>query len=221
MNTLTDNSDIDGAKAAVTRAIESHGAAYSRLFTFDGKPINSPEQHTSELARLVQPVESAVAKALEVADKVTAEVEKSRLSQYADPMAALDLANLELAATHRVFVAEDCATLPVPALVGRLQWAASHPGRYYGVLYARYGAQRFQSMLDAKPQPDGIAELRAALESLGAIGQSRGLSGEAVKRQEAAGALKRWATWQLGIARDPEKDKADKAKSAAATRAMF
>ena len=136
-------------------------------------------------------------------------------------MAALDLANLELAATHRVFVAEDCATLPVPALVGRLQWAASHPGRYYGVLYARYGAQRFQSMLDAKPQPDGIAELRAALESLGAIGQSRGLSGEAVKRQEAAGALKRWATWQLGIARDPEKDKADRAKSAAATRAMF
>ena len=43
---MNDNSDIDGAKQAVTRAIESHGAAYSRLFTFDGKPINSPEQHT-------------------------------------------------------------------------------------------------------------------------------------------------------------------------------
>ena len=219
---MLDQSDIEASKLAVTRAIEAHGAAYARLFAHDGKTtISGPDLHAQECARILVPVESAVAKALEVADRVTAEVEKSRLSQYADPMAALDLANLELAATHRVFVAEDCATLPVPALVGRLQWAASHPGRYYGVLYARYGAQRFQSMLDAKPQPDGIAELRAALESLGAIGQSRGLSGEAVKRQEAAGALKRWATWQLGIARDPEKDKADKAKSAAATRAMF
>ena len=221
MNTLTDNSDIDGAKAAVTRAIESHGAAYSRLFTFDGKPINSPEQHTSELARLVQPVESAVAKALEVADKVTADVERTRLNQYADPMAALDLANLELASTHRVFVAEDCATLPIPELVGRLQWAAAHPGKYYGALYRRYGLARFQAMVNAKPQPDGIAEMRQALEQLGAIGASRGLSSEAVKRQEAAAALKRWAGRELSIARDPEKDKADRAKSAAATRAMF
>ena len=221
MNTLTDNSDIDGAKAAVTRAIESHGAAYSRLFTFDGKPINSPEQHTSELARLVQPVESAVAKALEVADKVTADVERTRLNQYADPLNSLDHAQLGLAGQYAPFVKEDCQQLPIPELIGRLEWAGKHPGEYMKVLYRRYGAQRFQSMLDAKPQPDGIAEMRAALEQLGAIGQSRGLSSEAVKRQEAAAALKRWAGRELSIARDPEKDKADRAKSAAATRAMF
>ena len=221
MNSLTDNSDIDGAKAAVTRAIEAHGAAYSRLFTFDGKPINSPEQHTSELARLVQPVESAVAKALEVADKAAAGVERTRLNQYADPMAALDLANLELAATHRVFVAEDCATLPVPDLVGRLQWAAAHPGKYYGVLYARYGAARFREMVNAKPQPAGIPELRQALEALGAIGASRGLTSEQQRRLEAAAALSRWAQGQLRIARDPAAEAAAKAKSAETVRSLF
>ena len=217
-----DNSDIEASKLAVTRAIEAHGAAYARLFASDGKtPISGPDLHAQECARILVPVEKAVETALQVADRVTAEVEKSRLSQYADPMAALDLANLELAATHRVFVAEDCASLPVPDLVGRLQWAAAHPGKYYGALYRRYGLARFQALLDAKPQPDGIAELRAALETLGALGASRGLSPEQQRLAESAAAHKRWATWQLGIARDPEKDKADRAKSAAATRAMF
>ena len=219
---MLDQTDIEASKLAVTRAIEAHGAAYSRLFAHDGKTtISGPDLHAQECARILVPVETAVTAAVAVADKVTAEVERTRLSQYADPMAALDLANLELAATHRVFVAEDCATLPVPALVGRLQWAASHPGRYYGVLYARYGAQRFQSMLDAKPQPDGIAELRAALESLGAMGASRGLSSEQQRRQEAAQSLKRWAVWELQNARDPAKAAADKAKFARELHAML
>ena len=221
MNTLTDNSDLDGAKAAVTRAIESHGAAYSRLFTFDGKPINSPEQHTSELARLVQPVESAVAKALEVADKVTAQVEKTRLDQFADPLASLDYAQLGLAGQYAPFVKEDCASLPVPELVGRLEWANRYPSEYMKVLYRRYGAQRLQAMVTAKPQPSGIPELRQALEAIGALGATRGLTGDQQKRLEAAAALSRWAQYQLGLVRDPEKTARDKAASFEMTRSLL
>ena len=219
---MLDQTDLEASKQAVQKAIEVHTAAYSRLFAHDGKTtISGPDLHAQECARILVPLETAVDKAVAVADRVVADVERTRLSQYADPMASLDLANLELAATHRVFVAEDCASLSVPDLVGRLQWAAAHPGKYYGVLYARYGAQRFQSMLDAKPQPDGIAELRAALETLGALGASRGLSPEQQRLAESAAAHKRWATWQLGIARDPEKDKADKAKSFELTRSLL
>ena len=219
---MLDQTDIEASKLAVTRAIEAHGAAYSRLFAHDGKTtISGPDLHAQECARILVPVETAVTAAVAVADKVTAEVERTRLSQYADPMAALDLANLELAATHRVFVAEDCATLPVPDLVGRLQWAAAHPGKYYGALYRRYGLARFQALLDAKPQPDGIAELRAALETLGALGASRGLSPEQQRLAESAAAHKRWATWQLGLARDPEKAARDKAKSFETVRSLF
>ena len=219
---MLDNSDIEASKLAVQKAIEAHGAAYSRLFAHDGKTtISGPDLHAKECARILVPVEAAVAKALEVADKVTADIEKSRLSQYADPMSSLDLANLELAATHRVFVAEDCATLPVPDLVGRLQWAATHPGKYYLPLYRRYALARFQAMLAAKPQPSGVSELRAALEAIGALGASRGLSSEQQKRLEAAAAHKRWAVWELQNARDPAKAAADKAKFARELHAML
>ena len=219
---MLDNSDIEASKLAVTRAIEAHGAAYQKLFAHDGKTtISGPDLHAKECARILVPVEAAVAKALEVADKVTADVERTRLNQYADPMAALDLANLELASTHRVFVAEDCATLPVPDLVGRLQWAAAHPGKYYAVLYRRYALARFQSMVSAKPQPAGIPELRQALEAIGALGASRGLTPEQQRRLEAAAALSRWAQGQLRIARDPAAEAAAKAKSAETVRSLF
>ena len=219
---MLDQSDIAESKAAVTRAIESHGAAYMRLFASDGKtPISGPDLHARQVASIVAPLEKEVDKAVALADRVTAEVEKSRLNQYADPMAALDLANLELAATHRVFVKEDCETLPVPDLVGRLAWAAAHPGKYYRVLYARYALARFQAMVNAKPQPAGIPELRAALESLGAIGQSRGLSPELQRLSENAAQLKRWAGRELQIAANPEKDAADKAKFRETMRSMF
>ena len=221
MTMTIDNSDLDGAKQVVTRAIESHTTAYARLFTFDGKPINSPEQHTSELARLVQPVESAVAKALEVADKVTAQVEKTRLDQYADPLASLDYAQLGLAGQYAPFVKEDCAALPLVELIGRLEWANRYPSEYMKVLYRRYGAARFREMVNAKPQPAGIPELRAALEALGAIGASRGLTSEQQRRQESAAALSRWAQGQLRIARDPAAEAAAKAKSAETIRSLF
>ena len=209
---MLDQTDIEASKLSVQKAIEAHGAAYSRLFAHDGKTtISGPDLHAQECARILVPVETAV----------TADIEKSRLSQYADPMSSLDLANLELAATHRVFVAEDCATLPVPDLVGRLQWAATHPGKYYLPLYRRYALARFQAMLAAKPQPSGVSELRAALEAIGALGASRGLSSEQQKRLEAAAAHKRWAQWELGLARDPEKAARDKAKSFELVRSLF
>ena len=219
---MLDQTDIEASKLAVTRAIEAHGAAYARLFASDGKtPISGPDLHARQVAAIVAPLEREVDKAVALADRVVSEVEKGRLSQYADPMAALDLANLELAATHRVFVAEDCASLPVPDLVGRLQWAAAHPGKYYGALYRRYGLARFQALLASDAKVAGVPELRSALEALGAIGQSRGLSPEQQRLAESAAAHRRWAVWQLGIARDPEKAARDKAKSAETIRSLF
>ena len=216
-----DNSDLDAAKAAVQRSLDIFATNQKTLYTFENARINPPDVHQREFDRLLAPVTAAVDKAVAVADKVVSEVEKSRLSQFADPLAALDFAQMGLAGQYAPFVKEDCQNMDVRDLVGRLEWAGKYPSEYMKVLYRRYGAQRLREMANAKPQKDGIAEVRQALEALGAIGASRGLSSEQQRRLEAAAALKRWATWQLGIARDPEKDKADKAKSAAATRALF
>ena len=177
--------------------------------------------HQREFDRLLAPVTAAVDKAVAVADKVVSEVEKSRLSQFADPLAALDFAQMGLAGQYAPFVREDCERLPAPELVGRLEWAAKHPGAYLRLLYGRYGLQRFNAMLSAKPQPDGIAEMRAALEALGAIGQSRGLSPEQQRLGEAAQSLRMFATRQLRIAKDPEQEALDRKKSAETVRSLF
>ena len=221
MTNNTDNSDLDAARAAVQRSLDIFATNQKTLYTFENARINPPDVHQRELDRLLAPVTAAVDRALEVADKVTAQVEKSRLDQYADPLAALDYAQLGLAGQYAPFVKEDCQNMDVRDLVGRLEWAGKYPSEYMKVLYRRYGMARFQAMMHAKPQPDGIAEMRAALEALGARGASRGLSSEQQKRLEASSALKRWAQWQLGLVRDPEAAAAAKAKSAELVRSLF
>ena len=221
MNTLTDNSDIDGAKAAVQKSLDVLATNQKTLYTFNGAPINSPELHQKEYDRLLAPVTAAVDRALEVAAKAAAQVEKTRLDQFADPLASLDYAQLGLAGQYAPFVKEDCASLPVPELVGRLEWANRYPSEYMKVLYRRYGAQRLQAMVTAKPQPSGIPELRQALEAIGALGATRGLTGDQQKRLEAAAALSRWAQYQLGLVRDPEKTARDKAASFEMTRSLL
>ena len=218
---MIDQTQLDAAKASVTSALQTFNANKAKLLTHDGKPILEPAAHARAVEKAGEPLRAAVEKALALGDAAIAEVEKGRLNQHADPMAALDLANLELAATHRVFVKEDCETLPVPDLVGRLAWAAAHPGKYYRVLYARYALARFQSMVNAKPQPAGIPELRAALEALGAIGQSRGLSPELQRLSENAAQLKRWAGRELQIAANPEQDAKDRAAIRESIRSIF
>ena len=216
-----DNSDLDAAKQAIERSVTQFNTNLATIYTFDGKRIYPPGKHENELAQLSAGVEKNVEKALALADRTVAEVEAARLSVFADPVAALDYAQLGLAGQYAPFVREDCERLPAPELVGRLEWAAKHPGAYLRLLYGRYGLQRFNAMLSAKPQPDGIAEMRAALEALGAIGQSRGLSPEQQRLGEAAQSLRMFATRQLRIAKDPEQEALDRKKSAETVRSLF
>ena len=189
---------IEAARQDLAQAQAAHDAAMRGLLASDGKtPIYQPAEHAQRVAELRTTLELKLASVDAQADGVIAAIESARLNPYADPVAALDLANHDLAARHRVFVAEDCSTLPVPELIGRLEWAGKSSAPYVRVLYARYGLSRFKRELDAQPQPDGIAELRAALEQLGAIGGSRGLSPELQNLRYAADGLKRAASYAL------------------------
>ena len=183
---------LDSAKSTMAAAQAAYDDGLRGLLASDGKtPIAAPPEHDRRTAALRDALENKLANVDAQADSVIASIETARLNPYADPLAALDLANLELAGRHRVFVAEDCASLPVPELLGRLEWAAKHPGAYLRVLYGRYGLQRFNALLDAKPQPDGLTEMRAALEALGAIGGAKGLSSELQELRYRADAVKR------------------------------
>ena len=218
---MIDQTQLDAAKASVTSALQTFNANKAKLLTHDGKPILEPAAHARAVEKAGEPLRAAVERALALGDAALAEVEKGRLQPYADPVVALDYAQLGLAGQYAPFVKEDCAALPIPELIGRLEWVSKHPAHYLRLLYGRYGLQRFQSMLDAKPQPAGIPEMRAALEALGAIGQSRGLSPELQRLGENAAQLKRWAGRELQIAANPEKEAADRKRSAEMIRSLF
>ena len=183
---------LDAGKRLLATAQNDFDNGVRGLLASDGRtPIHGPDEHERRLAALRETLAGKVATVDSQADAVIASIEAARLSEHADPLASLDLATLELAGTHRVFVKEDCETLPIPQLIGRLEWAGKYPGAYLRVLYARYGLARFQSLLDAQPQPDGLPAMRDALESLGAIGAARGLTPDAERVRFAAAGLKR------------------------------
>ena len=217
-----DNSDIDGAKQVVTRAIEKYNADRAGLLASDGKtPIYPPDVHTAKVAKLLESVEWAVERATTLADKVTADIEAQRLQPFSDPTSALSAADLQDANARAVWVREDCESLPLGDLAERLRAVHASGSKASVFVHDRYSKRRWQVESAKTPQPPDLVVLGETLRDLGILGPRAGLSDEAQKRQEAAAALKRWAGRELSIARDPEKDKADRAKSAAATRAMF
>ena len=216
-----DNSDLDGARAAVQRSLDILQVNQATLFTHDGHKINPPGQHESELARLLVGVESSVEKAVAVADRVSAEVEAARLAPFSDPTSALSAADLADANLRRVFVEEDVSTLPLGDLAERLRAVASASSKASRWLHWRYSKARLDREFAKSSQDPALSVFAATCRELGVVGEKSGLSSEAQKRQEAAQSLKRWATWQLGLAKDPEKAARDKAKSFETVRSLF
>ncbi len=193
---------IDAGKRLLTRAQDDFEKSARALLASDGKtPIFAQPEHDARMAALRETMAARLASVDEKADGVLASIEAARLAEHSDQMASLDLAQLSLATQYAPFVREDCQDLPIPALVGRLEWAASSREKGLRAVYARYGAQRWRKELDAQPQPAGLPELRTALEKLGAIGAARGLSPEAENLRYAAAGLKRAASYALSNGR--------------------
>lgn len=194
----TETARIEAAQRQLEHSVRAREEAQRDLLASDGKtPIHQPAEHARRMTAIQEAFKDRVAVAAGVADGVLATVEAHRLSEHADPVASLDLAQLSLAGEYRPFVAEDCASMPLPQLVGRLEWAASSRDKGLRYCYGRYGAQRFQALVNADPQPAGVPELRQALEKLGAIGAARGLTPELENLRFAAEALKRKSAYAV------------------------
>ena len=192
LDIATQTTKLDTAKRQLADAVRTYEDAQRGLLASDGRtPIHGPDEHAQRLAALRETLAARVATVDSQADAVIASIEAARLNEHADPLAALNLAELSLANQYAQFVRADCETLPVPALIGRLSWAAASTDAGLRYCYARYGLARFQSLLDAQPQPDGLPAMRDALESLGAIGAARGLTPDAERVRFAAAGLKR------------------------------
>ena len=196
IDTVAEAARIDAAKRQLENSVRAREEARRDLLASDGAtPIHQPPEHARRMTAIDDAFAARAAVAAGVAGDVLAGVEAARLSEHADPLAALDLAQLNLANQYAPFVKEDCAALPLPQLIGRLEWAAASKDKGLRYCYGRYGAQRFQALLNTQPQPAGLPELRAALEKLGAIGAARGLTPEVENLRFAADALRRQSAY--------------------------
>ena len=196
IDTVAETARIDAAKRQLENSVLAREEARRDLLASDGKtPIHQPAEHARRSQAISDAFAARAAVAAGVAGDVLASVEAARLSEHADPLAALDLAQLNLAGAYRPFVSEDCANMAIPQLIGRLEWAAASKDKGLRYCYGRYGAQRFQALLNTQPQPAGLPELRTALEKLGAIGAARGLTPELEQLRFAADALRRQSAY--------------------------
>lgn len=220
---MNDNSDIDGARQVVARALEKYQTDRAGLLAHDGvTPIDPPATFAMKQAKLLESVEWAVERATALSDKVAAEVEAQRLAPFADPTSALSPSDLQDANLRAQWIREDCETLPLGDLAERLR-AVHHDGGSKSSVFVhdRYARARWKAESDKVPQSPDLAVFAQTLRGLGVIGDRAGLSSEAQKRQEAAQSLRRWAQGQLQAARNPEQVAADKAKFAQSVRGMF
>ena len=204
MNALSDPA-LEAARLGVEKSLAIFATNLATLFTFDGKPIHSPELQQSELARLLVGVESSVDKAVAVADKVTVETEKARLQPFSDPTSALSAADLQDANARAVWVREDCESLPLGDLAQRLRAVHAAGSKSSVFVHDRYAKARWKVESDKSPQDPALSMFAETLRDLGITGPKAGLSDEAQRRAEAAQSLKRWAGAQLAYAQTGKK----------------
>ena len=210
-----DNSDIDGAKQVVTRAVEKYNNDRLGLLAHDGvTPIDPPATYQAKVAKALESVEWAVERATALSDKVTQETESQRLAPFSDPTSQLSPSDLQDANLRSRWIAEDCAELPLGDLAERLRAVVASGSKSSIWLHSRYAKRRWAKESAKSNQPLDMDVFTATCRELGVFGERAGLSLEAQKRLEAAGSLSRWATRQLSIARDPAAEAA--AKSAMA-----
>ena len=203
---MNDNSDIDGARQVVVRSIEKYNADRAGLLASDGRtPIYPPDVHTAKVAKLLESVEWAVERATTLSDKVTADIEAQRLQPFSDPTSALSAADLQDANLRAPWVKEDCESLPLGDLVERLRAVHASGSKSSIWLHDRYAKRRWKVESDKTPQDAALSMFAAVARDLGVFGERAGLSSEAVKRQEAAQSLKRWAGAQLAYAQTGKK----------------
>ena len=216
-----DNSDLDAAKQAIERSVTQFNTNLATIYTFDGKRIYPPGKHENELAQLSAGVEKNVEKALALADRAVAEVEAARLAPHADPTGQLSPADLADANLRRAFIEEDVATMGLADLAERLKAVHAGGSKSSVWLHDRAAKRRWQVESAKTPQPPDLVVLGEVLRNLGVLGPKAGLSSEQQRLGEAAQSLRMFAARELRIAKDPEKEAADKAKSAQLTRNMF
>jgi hypothetical protein len=161
-------------KKQIDRTVETAESEKTKLHKRDGSRIYSDREHDERLQQIADASNRVAGEVAEELD-TSAEEKEAELNQYryGDPSDALVGPQLEDANQKRVFVREDCETLPMPDLGRRLRSVLESGKKESIWLHARYAKMRLAD-IDRKaragelePQETaGLTEVRNILTLL-------------------------------------------------------
>jgi hypothetical protein len=167
-------SSAEDLKKKIDRAVEAAESEKAKLLKRDGTRIYSDTEHDGRLRQIDDKFNRITNEVAEELDTIAEEKEAELVQyRYGDPTDALVGPQLENANAKRIFVKEDCETLPMPDLGRRLRGVLEGGKKESIWLHARYAKMRLAD-IDRKvrdgvisPQKtEGITEVRTTLALL-------------------------------------------------------
>lgn len=128
------------------RAAARFEEAEKELYRRDGRRYYGDQEHAEREGRLASEFGERVDAIISEAEEEAARHEEQALAlSYEDPTAGLSSTERSRLADSRVFVQEDCAELPLTALLERLRAVSLGSDEAAKVLHARYARRRLEA----------------------------------------------------------------------------
>jgi hypothetical protein len=153
---MTKSFSFSYARNQVEQAAAKAKADRQALYR-DGKSMYSPEVHTEKMARVMAPLQDAVADALRIAGEADAHARSLNAMKDRDPLWTMPTDVLQRMAALRPFVAEQIEAMPFEELAPRLRAVAAFGDTAAKYLYLTLATKRTDVRIPA---------MRSTLDSL-------------------------------------------------------
>lgn len=140
-------SSAEDLKKKIDRAVEAAESEKAKLLKRDGNRIYSDTEHDGRLRQIDDKFNRVTNEVAEELDTIAEEKEAELVQyRYGDPTDALVGPQLENANAKRIFVKEDCETLPMLDLARRLRSVIELGKKESIWLHARYARMRVNDL---------------------------------------------------------------------------
>lgn len=139
------NVDFDVLLGNVEREAQRYETtAKAVLFTFDGRPINPPDEQEKQMERFLAPVRAAVTAVHELAEQAQKQAAVVLTSVDADPLHGVPTEDLTRMAALEPLLRDEIEDMDIGDLQKRLLWAVNHADGPTRRLYVRHAAKRLK-----------------------------------------------------------------------------
>jgi hypothetical protein len=146
----TFNANIfQGYRADVERKAQTAKREVAYLYREDGRPRHTPDEHRDQMARVLAPLQQAVAEAQEYAQRAQEEAKRLEALQHADPLSSLSTDELVRLNAARELAKDEISQLTPAELSARLTAVTASDDKVSQVLHLLYARPLVQASEDS------------------------------------------------------------------------